>query len=113
MCFKEKYKNSAKKIRQNDVRFRHCVNQVMPAKWASGTSFRKPAKEARYLFLYDYYKIDLYTEVKLRILNENNLLIKTHDETLTESRATIKRSCVTHGLFAIQGHQLDAPKIYM
>lgn len=87
--------------------------KLCPAKWASGTSFRKPAKEARYLFLYDYYKIGLYTEVKLRILNENNLLIKTHDETLTESRATIKRSCVTHGLFAIQGHQLEAPQIYM
>ena len=58
----------------------------MPAKWASGTSSRKPAKEARYLFLYDYYKIGLYTEVKLRILHENHLLIKTLDETLTESR---------------------------
>ena len=64
MCALTKHTNSAKKFDKMTSGFVIHVNQVMPAKWASGTSSRKLAKEVRYLFLYDYYKIGLYTEVK-------------------------------------------------
>ena len=64
MCALRKHTNSAKKFDKMTSGFVIHVNQVMPAKWASGTSSRKLAKEVRYLFLYDYYKIGLYTEVK-------------------------------------------------
>ena len=38
---------------------------------------------------------------------------ETYDETLTERRATNVRVSLTDFLIAIQGHQLEAPKIYM